>query len=735
MSVFWLLAGACASVAGQDSRVVLVVAGNISIRDLVEVRCPHIERLMAMGASGLMNVRTGRVTRLMEIDQRPGMEAGCLAIGSGAMASGGAEVRRAGNTGQVIDSTTAGRLWCYRMGRRSVPSEVVHTEIATIWHINQSATYRANPGLLGSTLRANGIRTAVIGSSSIPGEVHAEAVAIAMDGDGLVDMGNVDPEDLIQRDGDAPYGVCTNLDAVVRELDRVWSRCRFIVVDAGDTYRADRYSEYCTDAGAVRVRRLAVERLDRLVGRIMHRMDFQKDTMILLSPSSRTCTDIQNERLTPIVICGPGFGGGVLVSPSTRRPGIVTIADVAPTVLAAFGFKSPVEMTGRPISAAEHADLVRFLSDLNLRASLHGQRQVIMRGAAVVQSAIVVLVTLGVVLGSVRGMRKASWWALVPMALVIGMLYSPVVYVGGLTGTVVCVILLAAVVAVVFGALFKSALRAFVWMCGVFVLSVLVDLARGGQLVCSSVAGYGLLEGARYYGLGNELMGSLIGATMMAVAGAVRNSQTGLLRTALGMCAIFGLVFVFIGWPTLGANMGGALSMAVAIAATCFVLSGRRLSPTGVVVILLVGLLGAMAVFAVDALRASGVQSHIGRLGGVTAGGRLIAALALAQRKLALNIMLLSTSVWSRLLLVSVVGSAAMWFFARWKSGADPRLVGRYERAVLTGCAFGVAGAFAFNDSGVLAAAACAVILWSYLVLRYFEIRASQDWKPVSESV
>ncbi|MGQ9455224.1 MAG: hypothetical protein ACUVRS_09925 [Armatimonadota bacterium] len=735
MGIFLLVAGGCASAAEQGGRVILLVAGNISIRDLTENRCPHIERLIAIGASGLMNVRAGRVSRLMEIGRRPGMEAGCLAIGSGAMASGGAEVRRAGNADQIVGSTTAGRLWSYRMGRRSVPSEVVHTEIAAIWHINQSATYRASPGLLGSTLRAKGIRTAVIGSSGIPGEVHAEAAAIAMDSNGLVDMGNVDPEKVVRRDVDASYGVCTNLDAVARELDRVWSRCRFVVVDAGDTYRADRYSEYCTNARAVIIRRLAIERLDRLVGRIVRKMDFEKDTMILLSPSSRTFTDIQNERLTPIIICGPGFGGGVLVSPSTRRPGIVTIADVAPTVLAAFGLRAPAEMTGRAISVVKHTGSVEFVSSLNLWASLQGQRQVIMRGAAVAQSAIVVLVTMGAIFGSARGMPKAGWWALVPVALVIGMLHAPGVYAGGLVGTLVCVILLAAAVAVVFGILFQSALRAFVWMCGAFVVSVLIDLARGGQLVCSSVAGYGLLEGARYYGLGNELMGSLIGATMMAVAGAVRNSRMGPLKGALSICPILGVVFVFIGWPTLGANMGGALSMAVAIAATCFVLSGRKLSPTGVLVILVVGLLGAVSVVAVDALRASAYQSHIGRLGGVTASGRLVAALVLAQRKFALNIMLLSTSVWSRLLLTSVVGSVLMWFLARWKSGAQCSVLGRCENALLTGCAFGTAGAFAFNDSGVLASAACAVILWSYLVLRYCELRARQDCKLVSESV
>ncbi|MCX8052435.1 MAG: hypothetical protein N3B12_01390 [Armatimonadetes bacterium] len=769
--------------ANSSSKLVIVVAGNLSIRDIVSKRLRNLSTLFKEGSAALMNVRTGRPSKLIEPVDNPGMESGCLTIGAGAMATGGAEVRRAAGVvtplnylnSSFVDGTassplsplqrkdktgtyqsslrpqllsTASDLWKCRTGWKPGSAQIVHTEIVKIGRINSTAAYRAKPGFLGSELRAAGVKTAVVGNSTIPGEWHCEAVAIAMDRMGLVDCGKIDSPDFTLRDQGAPFGTRSNLEMVVRELDRVLEECRFVVVDFGDTYRVDRYAELCTENQSTRLRESAIARLDYMIGRVSARLDFEKDTLVLLSPSPRISSDIDYERLTPILIRGPGFKGGMLTSPSTRRTGVVTICDVAPTVLAFFGLKVPPGMIGRPVSAVSHTSAAEALLKLNLEAIKQAQRQVAMRGASVVQSAVVVLATAALIFGAMWLKKAAVWAALISAAIPLAMLYAPAVYSGGLWGTVALLFGLTVLVLTGFGVVLRQPMRAFVWLCVVIVSSILVDLARGAPLISSSVAGYNLTEGARYYGLGNELMGTLIGATIMGTGAVLRSGKPSERRNRWGrkfispllssrgeygweptlstkviLFSIFLLVFFFIGWPSLGANGGGAAAFAPAMAAFLTVAWGWRSGARRIALIALAGVVGIVGLFAVDALRAGGSQSHIGRMAATIAGAGPIGALEMIQRKVTLNIMLLSTSLWSRLLALSLLGAAIIYMVGA-RRLTESRL-SRGERGAVIGCCVAVFTTFSFNDSGVLAAAACAVFLWMWFAIRYNELVVS----------
>ncbi|MBJ7347004.1 MAG: hypothetical protein JHC87_00365, partial [Thermoleophilaceae bacterium] len=65
--------------------------------------------------------------------------------------------------------------------------------------------------------------------------------------------------------------------------------------------------------------------------------------------------DPARNRLLPLAVRGLGGDGG-LKSPTTRRTGLVTGTDIAPTVLKQLGIVPPREMDGRPIEAASAMD-------------------------------------------------------------------------------------------------------------------------------------------------------------------------------------------------------------------------------------------------------------------------------------------------------------------------------------------------------------------------------------------
>lgn len=703
--------------SGSQPRVVVVIAGSSSIRDFADPATPELSALFGSGSAALLNVRAGRPSHDAEPASKSGFESGCLSLGASAMATGGAEARRAGDVGGKIDGLGVLDTYKWRTNLHPGRAQVLHTEIARMRRINEAASYRAKPGALGSALKKAGIRTAIIGCSDIPNEVHREAVTTAMDENGRVDYGEVDAVKLSQPDPSAPCGVRTNSGAMLRAFDAVPPRCRFVAIDFGDTFRADAYAESCTDPQAAAVRQAADQRLSRFVGQLSRRLDPKRDLLIVLSPNARSFSEIEGERMGAILVSGPGFGEGMLISPSTRRPGVVTLADVAPTVLTFFGIKPTADMVGRPMQSRPGANAAEALLAMNTESCLQAQRQVIMRGASVAQSVIVALV-LAVVLfiGLPAVKRIASWLVLSIAAIPLAMLAMPLIYDGGLVGSTVLLIGLTLAILGISALLLRSPSRAFVWLCAILVVGMMVDLLRGAPLMVASIASYNISEGARYYGIGNELMGTMLGAAIVGLGMALSAAKMSARAAGILAVTIFGAVIVFVVAPGLGAKVGGALSMAPAMTVALLARRGWRPSARGVALVLLVTLLVVGALFAADAMRGQGAQSHAGRTVGLVTSGNAAAILDIFQRKLALNFMLVSTSMWSRLLGLSLAGSALLFWWGRRQRGME--FLTREESAAGLGCCVGAVAAFICNDSGVVAGATCAVFLWAMLALK-----------------
>jgi len=242
-----------------------------------------------------------------------------------------------------------------------------------------------------------------------------------------------------------------------------------------------------------------------------------------------------------------------------------------------------------------------------------------------------------------------------------------------------------------------------------------VDLARGAPLIGSSVAGYSLAEGARYYGIGNELMGTMMGATLVGIGLALSTAKVSPRRAGVWAGVVYALVFLFIGAPSLGAKVGGALAMAPAAIVALLARRGRRPGWRGVTLVAVLTIVVVGGMFALDSIRGGSSQSHMGRVVGLAASGDASGVFTLFERKIALNFMLLSTSLWSRLLGLSLAASAALFWWGRRTRGAE--FLTREKAAAASGAVVGTVCAFAFNDSGVLAAAACAVLLWSMIAV------------------
>ncbi|WP_395094515.1 hypothetical protein [Armatimonas sp.] len=190
------------------------------------------------------------------------------------------------------------------------------------------------------------------------------------------------------------------------------------------------------------------------------------------------------------------------------------------------------------------------------------------------------------------------------------------------------------------------------------------DLLLGSPLLERLPFSYSVTEAARFYGIGNDAAGFLIGCALAAGFEA-----PALLAVALA-----------IGVPSLGANNGCFLAALVGIAAQAV----GKLPVKKRLMAAFVALLGISLLFLGlahwDASRGVGVQTHLGQ----AVSGERVGVIMLIGRKLAMNGHLLVSSPWSLLLLTSGI------LLARRRAGGD----------LIAGGA-----ALALNDSGVLAAA------------------------------
>ncbi len=144
--------------------------------------------------------------------------------------------------------------------------------------------------------------------------------------------------------------------------------------------------------------------------------------------------------------------------------------------------------------------------------------------------------------------------------------------------------------------------------------TIIIDLMLGAPLQKQSVLGYRALGGARFYGLGNEYMGVLVGAAILGcgILLSLARRQPAARWILLVTGPIFALSLYSIAAPGVGANMGGAITASLAFLVSLLGFVGVRFrSLTLVAVVTSIPVIIGM-VAAIDSLGGA-QQSHVGR--------------------------------------------------------------------------------------------------------------------------
>jgi hypothetical protein len=281
-----------------------------------------------------------------------------------------------------------------------------------------------------------------------------------------------------------------------------------------------------------------------------------------------------NDRRYPIFVEGSGYQG-LLTSSSTRIPGLVSVADVAPTAL------------GREdaLGSEPAADATRELRELDERIDENNR-------ARLPATLLVCALVLGLAL-------------LAPSAAVPGFAAALLANLGlGIAGVSdLWAVLVVLGLAVAVGGPLLAALLRSPLMLGSFLVGVVGAylLALGLDGTTAALSPFGPTQNSRYYGLSNLLETMLL---VPALSGAA------LLFAVLGWAAFAGtalLAFATVAGNRFGADGGGAIVLAAGFAVLAVLLAGggrRALAiSVGASLALALGLIGLDA--------ATGGSSHV----------------------------------------------------------------------------------------------------------------------------
>jgi hypothetical protein len=428
-------------------------------------------------------------------------------------------------------------------------------------------------------------------------------------------------------------------------------------------------------------------------------------TIYVVVPTSTLNIHGKWDSLTPFLhIVGRNEAGGILTSDTTQTPGLIASRDIAPSILSDVGVPIPITMTGAAINLVPETagSSIHSLDRLDRQTYLNQEAQDPVFWTLGVGGALIVLISIGLYIGRKIGPRSrslkvtqyglrvlAAW----PLALLLAPIFDP-------HSLHVYLASIAAITAII--ALLPT--PGLIWLLTGMVL--LIDGATGTRLVSQSVLSSYALAGIRFYGIGNEYMGILIGSVMLAAGIIAKRGQSSIFSVLLFAVATFVLSF-----PEFGAKAGGAITATAAFTFTALRLKRMRIRPIHVLLALVSGFV-LIFIWAGAGHLLGTRHTHIDSAVGALGNGRFgyIVGVALRKIGLAMRVLVHPGTLWGLVgfVLVGLIARVYLRSILSAYFAENPDFAAVFQ-AGLGACVV----AILFNDAGIVAA----ILLLSTLLL------------------
>ena len=355
-------------------------------------------------------------------------------------------------------------------------------------------------GLMDDALRRAGIRTALLGDADSDDTVSYQPARLFLPSPDIITAGGTIADPLAcggRREDPARLWKSTQTALQAADL---------VVIHFGDLARIERENQrgFLLPLSYRQHRAQALQALDTYLGLAIHGFH---DPIYLIVPTPPLLPNGTWNSLTPFLTLNSGAAAS-LTSDTTQTLGLVASRDLAPTVLSALGVPAPYQMTGAPVHSATASEAALVRLDRLVRLNQEAQDAIFwavgLVAGAIVFSGLFLYQTERMTgrVGQLSrcGLRILSAW---PLALLLAPVLGPQTVNDYLLLIAACVGLLA---------LLPSPPLIF----GLTAVALVVDGLTGTHLVSNSALSEYALSGIRFYGIGNEYMGVLIGGALLA---------------------------------------------------------------------------------------------------------------------------------------------------------------------------------------------------------------------------
>jgi len=676
-------------VSAAEGKVVVVVVDGLDWQELdnIKSRLINISKIIDQGSIGLFNPVSGGVrTRNNTIFT--------IAAGRPSLAMPNSHLIMQGDE-NFFGMEAAG--FYQAITGQEADGKLVHLGIS------QLNNNRADISRFSDTLLIHGIKATIIGTADVNGELNRILANVVINSRGTHADGVFRPN-LLLESADLPLFQKTNFTLLENQLISRWDHNQLFLIELADLMRLEQVQTWLTPDIYSNYKLLFYEELDHWLGNTMAKLDRNSDLLIIFNPAPSAGKLTARDFLTPVIVWGKGFTEPILSSSTTKRDGLVVNYDLLPTILKHFEIVERVGVGGVIVSSGQ-GDISTLIGLNNNFLAVYHNRPIIIKTYIFMQIIVVALFLITIICN--LPIRTYISMALLLLTIVpISLLVTAVV------NKSLTMIILANSMAI--GLLLylswkieaKKSLSGFLFIFLLTSVTLLFDLGNNSFLMKQSILGYDPIAGARYYGLGNEYMGVLIGASLMTIALIYQSIQgKSLVLFKRSLVPISVTIIAFIGLPNLGTNVGGTIAAVFGFGYLLFklLINSNKTYLLGLAGPLMVGIFLTIFIL-VDMNRAVETQTHLGRTAFLIKQEGMMALVDIAIGKINMNIKLIRYTYWSRVFLI-VLGSLAVLFYK--PPGLLEQVLASNKGLKVGVIAVTIASltALAVNDSGIVAAA------------------------------
>lgn len=591
--------------------------------------------------------------------------------------------------------------------------------------LNQNSdygSYGATLGTLGTTLNENALKVALLGNSDIikNGELKKirNLALTCMDKYGRVKSGNVD--NINKNDNTMPYGISTDYEKLKKETKKYYENSDITFVELGDTYRLDEFRKNLNENTYKSIQDEIYKRVSDYLTEVFD-MVGENDTVYIVSEFQSNLDNLNKRRLAPVMKFTKD-GYGLLESATTRNNGIVSNIDIGVDILNEFGIKNEL-MIGKPFKTvqAENGiekltnDFKRIVSINSIRASVVNTYVGIVSASWVI--AMIALLFKNKIPKKEKGLGRDQIFKILKEFIKLGLimplafLTAPIFQFKTQTGLVTGVLIATIIYYVIGSTVFKKDdIKQMGFYAFLTIGLIILDCIIGTPLMKSNIMSYDAINGARYYGVGNEYEGVTIASAVFALA--VLLNYKKIPKWLAVVLSI--IILVTSAMPSMGANVGGAISECVAYLLFILLIFDVKLDLKKIIMIGVATVLVVVAFAGLDFLMGS--ESHLSVFTNQIIQEGPAAIINTFGRKIQMNMKLAKSSVWVNILIVSIVIIGALIFKP---SGHFKKIHDRYPMifkgfmASFVGCIV----TLLVNDSGIVAASTAAIYILIPLII------------------